>query len=195
MHCSGARKREGVGRTTAAFAVVIIIIILAVGIFLILSAGGLANIGIGGNGSANNTPIGITLTTTNSTLAPAIVTAGGAMPVSYLQSHALILQPNVLYAFNVTVTAVNSNLKPINTSLPIPPLEVGVLSYTNGTFNTFISGMNVTLTPSSGTLPFNAVLTIEILSNSNGSVVISANNITGVNSIFAASEIFVKSAY
>ncbi|MDG7038237.1 MAG: hypothetical protein JRN37_03620 [Nitrososphaerota archaeon] len=55
------RKRRGI--ITAALGVTIIIIILAVGLFMVLGAGGLANIGIVGNGSTNSTPIGITLPT------------------------------------------------------------------------------------------------------------------------------------
>ena len=41
------KKRNGVSIITAIFGLIIIIIILAVGLFMLLSAGGLANIGIG----------------------------------------------------------------------------------------------------------------------------------------------------
>ncbi|MDG7041352.1 MAG: hypothetical protein JRN66_08875 [Nitrososphaerota archaeon] len=186
------KKRNGVSIITAALGVIIVIIIIAVGLFMVLGAGGLANIGIGGNGSANNTPIGITLTTTNSTLAPALVTAGGPMLVSYLQAHALILQPNVLYTFSVTVTAVNPNLKPINTSIPVM-LDFAHSEFTNGVANLY--GLNANISPSSGTLPYNAILSIIIPPNSNGTIYISAFNITGVNNGFAGCEIFIRSAY
>ena len=57
------KKRNGVSIITAALGVIIVIIIIAVGLFVVLGAGGLANIGIVGNGSTNSTPIGITLPT------------------------------------------------------------------------------------------------------------------------------------
>ena len=148
---SGVRKRrKGVSRTTAASAVVIIIIIIGVGIFMLLSAGGLANIGIGGNGSnaRSNVPAQIVITTTNPTLEQSIAPAGSDL----LYYKPLVLQPNTNYTFPITITVENSAGIVLNTSMVIAPV--------NCTFIYPKENILYYLSPSSGFSPFNTTLVI-----------------------------------
>ena len=176
MHCSGARKREGVGRTTAAFAVVIIIIILAVGLFMLLSAGGLANIGIGGNANSN-VPAYVGFTTTNSTLKSHLNTPFLAIATPYR------LEPNTNYTFPVTIILVNSNGNEIQNA---PPINVILAPESLG-------GITAYFNPSSGVPPFNTTLVMTT-----GSIITSfpaeavATNITLTNSNSAFYWIFVS---
>ncbi|MDG7034953.1 MAG: hypothetical protein JRM78_01885 [Nitrososphaerota archaeon] len=160
---SGVRKRrKGVSRTTAAFAVVIIIIIIGVGIFMLLSAGGLANIGIGGNGTTSNVPAYVGFTTTNSTLKSHLMTPFFGLATPYR------LEPNTNYTFPVTIILVNSNGNEIQNAPPIKamldpggyPPGGAPLGTPNG-----YGGIIAYFNPSSGVPPFNTTLVIITGSN------------------------------
>ncbi len=175
---SGVRKRrKGVSRTTAAFAVVIIIIIIGVGIFMLLSAGGLANIGIGGNGTTSNVPAYVGFTTTNSTLKSHLMTPFFGLATPYR------LEPNTNYTFPVTIILVNSNGNEIQNA---PPINVILAPESLG-------GITAYFNPSSGVPPFNTTLVMTT-----GSIITSfpaeavATNITLTNSNSAFYWIFVS---
>ncbi len=192
MHCSGARKRKGVGRTTAVFGVIIIIIIIAVAGFIIFSAGGLGNIGIGtggnGGGANSNVPAYVGFTTTNSTLKSHLNTPFFALATPYR------LEPNTNYTFPVTIILVNSNGNEIQNATPIyvslnpggtPPSDVGAQ---HG-----LDGINAYFNPSSGVPPFSTTLVITTGSNITlfpGEAV--TTNITLINSNSAFYWIFVS---
>ncbi|MDG7047268.1 MAG: hypothetical protein JRN53_06780 [Nitrososphaerota archaeon] len=171
---SGVRKRrKGVSRTTAAFAVVIIIIIIGVGIFMLLSAGGLANIGIGGNGNSttNNQIWAITLNTTNTALAKSIDVG----PVFNPATPPLILQPNVNYTFQVTIVELNTNLKPIQ---PQQPITVGGGVSSPNISNTAPITFLINQRPATQyfvTPPFNVTMMIMVAPNANGYLIISGS--------------------
>ena len=177
---SGVRKRrKGVSRTTAAFAVVIIIIIIGVGIFMLLSAGGLANIGIGGNGNSttNNQIWAITLNTTNTALAKSIDVGQVFNPAT----PPLILQPNVNYTFQVTIVELNTNLKPIQ---PQQPITVGGGVSSPNISNTAQITFLINQRPATqyfATPPFNVTMTIMVAPGANGYLIISASTMNNTS--------------
>ena len=187
---SGVRKkRKGVSRTTAALAVVIIIIIIGVGIFMLLSAGGLANIGIGGNGSnaTSNVPSWVIITTTNKTLAQSIANINTNL-ISPLQPP-LILYPNQTYEYPVTVEVINSAGNVLNASIHLFSI--------NGTFPN--EDVTAYLSPSSGVSPFKATLfiitgsTISMNGGHDDSIQW-GNNITAVNNTVQDFSILIANA-
>ena len=184
------KKRNGISPITAGFGVLIILIIIGVALFLILSAGGLANIGIGGNGSnaTSNVPAYVGFTTTNSTLKSHLNTPFTAYTTPYR------LEPNTNYTFPVTIILVNSNGNEIQNATPItvtlnpggaPPSELGAQ---HG-----LGGINAYFNPSSGVPPFNTTLVITTGSNityAPGEFV--TTNITLININSAAYWIYVS---
>ncbi|MDG7036660.1 MAG: hypothetical protein JRN37_08245 [Nitrososphaerota archaeon] len=149
---SGVRKRrKGVSRTTTALAVVIIIIIIGVALFMLLSAGGLANIGIGGNGSSANStvPAQLIATSTNPVLEASIAPPGAVL----LYYKPIVLQPNMNYSFPITLTVENSAGRVLNTTITIFPLNFTSV-YTPKENVLFY------MSPSSGVSPFNTTLVI-----------------------------------
>ena len=118
---------------------------------MLLSAGGLANIGIGGNGSnANSTvPAQIIITTTNPTLEQSIAPAGA----DDLYYKPLVLQPNTNYTFPITITVENSAGRVLNTSITIFPLNFTSVYTPKENVLFYVS-------PSSGVSPFNTTLVI-----------------------------------
>ena len=171
MHCSGGRKkRNGVSFITAVFGVFIIIIIIGVGIFLILSAGGLVNdlYNVENSLPGANAPALITLTTTNSTLAPYIYTAPTGAPGGPV----LVLQPDINYTFQVTVITVNYGLSEVKTPVPV---TLSVVPITTASLLQTVPGSIFTLTPISGVTPYNATLTIRIPPGTSGTGAILSN--------------------
>ena len=150
----GVRTRgKGVSRITTAFVVAIIIIIIGVAGFIIFSAGGLGNIGIGtdvnGSGANSNVPTQIIITSTNPTLEQSIAPAG----VDLLYYKPFVLQPNTNYTFPITIKVENSAGKVLNTSMVIAPENMS-LSY-NSKYSILFY-----VSPSSGVSPFNTTLVI-----------------------------------
>ncbi len=119
-------------------------------------------------------PIGVTVETNNATLAKDIMTVNGPYSPSELQSHALILQPNVTYVFNITIVPVNSVLQTIN----VPwNTQVNVVDYVfvngktpsfGGVFATFENGTQSI----KGTTPINTTLIIKMPPDTNDTIMI-----------------------
>lgn len=121
------------------------------------------------NGPGANTPEFVALTTTNSTLAQyfqiatPIIIGNGTGPV-------LVLQPNIVYTFSVMVIMLNSGKLKINTPVPV---SLNIFPFQNST--PVYSNAIITLSPLSGTTPYNATLTIRIPAGSFGSFAIYSN--------------------
>lgn len=115
-----------------------------------------------------NAPALITLTTTNSTLAPYIYTAPTGAP----GGPALVLQPNINYTFQVTVITVNYGLSEVKNPVPVTLSVVPIYNYSQGVSFT---GSIFTLTPMSGVTPYNATLTIRIPPGTSGTGAILGN--------------------
>ncbi len=147
------KKRNGISPITAGFGVLIILIIIGVALFLILSAGGLANIGIGGNGTTSNVPAYVGFTTTNSTLKSHLMTPFFGLATPYR------LEPNTNYTFPVTIILVNSNGNEIRNAPPIKVM-LGPGGVPGG-----LGGIYTYFNPSSGVPPFNTTLVITTGSN------------------------------
>jgi hypothetical protein len=165
------KKRNGVSIITAALGVIIVIIIIAVGLFMLLNAGGLVNdlYNVENSLPGANAPALITLTTTNSTLAPYIYTTQTGAPGGPV----LVLQPNINYTFQVTVIALNAGSLEVKTPVPVT-LSVGPTIF-NVSQGAFFPGSIFTLTPISGVTPYNATLTIRIPSGTSGTGFITSN--------------------
>ncbi|MEM4099011.1 MAG: hypothetical protein QXW57_04610 [Candidatus Micrarchaeaceae archaeon] len=103
--------------------------------------------GTSSNSSNQNAPAWVIITTTNKTLAKSIVTTNTISPFT----QPLILQPNTIYKYPVTVEVVNSAGKVLNM-----PVKVFFLYEFTG-----VPGLNASLIPTSGVSPFNATLIIS----------------------------------
>ncbi|MEM4067090.1 MAG: hypothetical protein QXV17_09560 [Candidatus Micrarchaeaceae archaeon] len=98
--------------------------------------------------SPNSTvPAWVIITTTNKTLAKSIVTTIMIPP----SMPPLILQPNTVYKYPVTVEVLNSAGKVLNM-----PVKVSFMYNFTG-----VPGLNASLTPNAGMSPFNATLIIS----------------------------------
>ncbi|MEM3191323.1 MAG: hypothetical protein QW292_04375 [Candidatus Parvarchaeota archaeon] len=186
-----SHKRRGISLTTATYGAIIIIIILGIASFFLVASGTVTIPGV--SPPISTTPAAVSIITTNSTLAPYIYPGGGLVDVP-----ALVVQPNVVYKFNVTVVFLNANGQVIKTPIYAGPdigngggLDFGTTEYINGISNPY--GANINLTPSYGALPFNAVLSIELPPNSNATIIFSDTNTT--TNIPGSVWIPIKSAY
>ncbi|MEM4098906.1 MAG: hypothetical protein QXW57_04050 [Candidatus Micrarchaeaceae archaeon] len=184
-----SHKRKGISLITAAYGAIIIIIILGIASFFLVASGTVTIPGV--TPPISTMPAGISIKTTNSTLAPYIYPGGGPVDVP-----ALVIQPNVVYKFNVTIMFLNTNGQVIKTPIYVGPAPNGfgysATVYTNGKLDLY-GDKYANLTPYYGTLPFNATLSIELPPNSNMSLLIFDTNTT--TNIAYSVWIPIKSAY
>ncbi len=167
-------------------AVIILFFVGMVGIVSLLFVPGVAttmtsitgvnfNKAISSLGFNQTEPIGVTVETNNTTLAKLILTEDGAFQQSELQSHALILQPNTEYVFNITIVPANYLLQPLNTNENITVKLING-AYENGRI--YDGGLSFASFGTNGAqslygiTPIHTVLTINLPPDSNDTIFI-----------------------